>query len=116
MWNVRIKEVSIPTFYGEEISYLNTFKYGFRILKTTLISFLNKFNIFYERKFDVKDLDKSEIYREKIYFDSSHRYAIDEVKPKSKVLDIACDKGFIGIELIKKVVMLSALINLNLKM
>lgn len=33
--NARIKEISIPTFYGDEISYVNGLKYGWKILKKT---------------------------------------------------------------------------------
>jgi len=31
----RIKEISIPTFYGDEISYVNGIKYGLKILRKT---------------------------------------------------------------------------------
>jgi len=34
----RIKEISIPTFYGDEISYVNGLKYAWLILKATLVS------------------------------------------------------------------------------
>lgn len=34
----RVKEISIPTFYGDEISYVNGFKYAWLIVKATLIS------------------------------------------------------------------------------
>ncbi|MHB1091056.1 MAG: bifunctional glycosyltransferase/class I SAM-dependent methyltransferase, partial [Ilumatobacteraceae bacterium] len=32
----RITEISIPTFYGEEISRVNSVKYGFQILGHTI--------------------------------------------------------------------------------
>lgn len=34
----RVKEISIPTFYGDEISYVNGFKYAWLIVKATLVS------------------------------------------------------------------------------
>ena len=36
--NCRILEISIPTFYGDEISYVNGFKYGALIMWATLKS------------------------------------------------------------------------------
>lgn len=34
--NLRIAEVPIPTYYGKEISYLNSVKYGLRVLRSLL--------------------------------------------------------------------------------
>jgi len=34
----RIKEISIPTFYGDEISYVNGLKYAYKILKRTFVN------------------------------------------------------------------------------
>ena len=96
MMNMKIKEVPIPTFYGDEISYLNSFKYGFRILKTTLLSFCIKFNIFYERKYDLEEKKIKKNYSSKLDFDSSHTFAIAEVSNGSKVLDIACGNCYVG--------------------
>jgi glycosyltransferase involved in cell wall biosynthesis len=96
MKGLKIKEIPIPTFYGDEISYLNSIEYGFRILRTTLLSFANKFGIFYNRKYDiVKDLNKKQ-YISKVGFESSHSYAIQKVEKNSKVLDIACDECYVS--------------------
>lgn len=38
----RVKEISIPTFYGDEISYVNGIKYAWLIMKTTVKSRLVK--------------------------------------------------------------------------
>lgn len=40
--NARTKEISIPTFYGDEISYVNGLKYAWLIMKTTIKSRLVK--------------------------------------------------------------------------
>ena len=42
------------TIYGIQKSYLNVIKYGLNILKTTFTAKLQKFGIFYERKFDIE--------------------------------------------------------------
>jgi len=55
MLNRKIYEISIPTFYGKEISTLNSINYGFAILKTTLKYHFQKYSILYERKYDLKN-------------------------------------------------------------
>tara|TARA_B100001123_G_scaffold446448_1_gene600976 strand:+ start:727 stop:1593 length:867 start_codon:yes stop_codon:yes gene_type:complete len=54
MFNLKIIELPIPTFYGKEISYVNGTKYAFQILISTLKAKLQKFSIFYDLKFDIK--------------------------------------------------------------
>ena len=49
--DLKIKEVPIPTYYGEEISYVNGIKYAYQICVATLKSQLQKKGIFYDRKF-----------------------------------------------------------------
>ena len=102
MKGFKIKEIPIPTFYGDEISYLNSVKYGFRILKTTLLSSIGKYGIFYDRKYDLQENITKKIYSAKLDFDSSHSYAISEIMNGSKVLDIACDNCYVGNYLISK--------------
>jgi len=41
----KIKEVSIPTFYGDEISYVNGIKYAIKIIFFTVISQFHEFKI-----------------------------------------------------------------------
>ncbi len=96
---MKIKEIPIPTFYGDEISYLNSFKYGFRILKTTFISFLNKFGIFYDKKYDLNPNDIHKKYRTKLTFNSPHKYVVDYIESNKTVLDIGCGNCEVGIYL-----------------
>ena len=41
---MRIWEIPIPTYYGDEKSYVNSFTYGLDVLKTILRNFLGKYN------------------------------------------------------------------------
>lgn len=50
MKKFKIKEVSIPTFYGDEISYVNGVKYAIKIIYFTLISKLHQKNIIQIKK------------------------------------------------------------------
>ena len=54
--NSKIKEISIPTFYGDEICHVNGMKYAFNILKTTLIASLqNNVNFKFSKKYIKKN-------------------------------------------------------------
>ena len=50
---LRIKEVPIPTFYGDEISRVKVISYGFNILKSVVQYLLHKKKIRYYEKYDV---------------------------------------------------------------
>ena len=57
----QLAEIPIPTFYGKEISYLNCFEYGFQILKTTIVAFLNRYKIMHDYKYDFINKNSKEI-------------------------------------------------------
>jgi glycosyltransferase involved in cell wall biosynthesis len=88
----RIKEIPIPTYYGEEISYVNGIWYAILILQTTLQSKLMKLGIFYTPKFDYEY--QSEPYAAKIGYPSSHQFALDQINPGMRVLDIGSGPGY----------------------
>jgi glycosyltransferase involved in cell wall biosynthesis len=96
----RIVELPIPTHYGDEVCHVDGMKYARQILKTSLFSRVQKFNIYYHPKFDYK-ANKSP-YESKTHFSSTHTFAIDQVKPGSVVLDFGCASGYIAKELVKK--------------
>lgn len=87
----RIRELPIPTYYGSEICYVNGLKYAALILKNTLLSRLQPFNIYYDRKFDYHETGAP--YPLKIGFPSSHTFALDHVPEGAVVLDIGCGQG-----------------------
>jgi glycosyltransferase involved in cell wall biosynthesis len=96
--NMLIKEIPIPTYYGDEICYVNGTKYAFRIICTTILSRLQKYGLHYLRKFDYKPV----FYANKAGFDSSHKFVIDNVPQASKVLDIGCGEGHLAAKLKEK--------------
>ncbi len=89
----RLHEIPIPTHYGDEVCRVHNMRYGLRILKACLQARLQRFGIFYHRKFDY-DLMPS--YEDKTAFDSSHYFAIDRVRAGQTVLDIGCGPGHIA--------------------
>ena len=97
---LRIKEVPIPTYYGDEICYVNGLSYAWHVILATLGSRIQGLGILFQRKFDVTP-DKPR-YEAKLGYVSSHTMAIMAVKEKSSVLDLASGSGEVACELRKK--------------
>jgi SAM-dependent methyltransferase len=91
----RIKEISIPTFYGDEICRVNGIKYAIRIIKSCIQSRLNKLGLYYQPKFDYYQ-DSNAHYQSKLGYPSSQQFALDNIKPQSTVIDIGCGPGFMA--------------------
>jgi glycosyltransferase involved in cell wall biosynthesis len=98
--NVNIVEIPIPTYYGEEICYVNGFRYAWDVFRTMLRAKFHARNLLYDRKFDIGPVE--ETYDIKLGFVSSHTMAIDSVRPGAKVIDIGCGRGYVARELAKK--------------
>ena len=96
----RIKELSIPTYYGDEICNVDGLKYAKDVILTTLKAYMQKYGLLYDIKFDCTLHEVN--YKPKIDFAIPHRFTIDRVKPGSRVLDIGCANGYIARELKKK--------------
>ena len=87
----RILELPIPTFYGDEISHVNGFRYAWDVVRSTLGFWLHQRGIFYRYNFDIPG--QGEDYELKLGYASSHSRAIDRVPPDSKVVDLGCGTG-----------------------
>ena len=98
--NRRIKEISVPTFYGGEISRVNGIKYAFWILHSSILSRVAKLGIYYSPRFDYEK--DNNFYSAKFGFPSSHQFALDQVQQGSTVLDIGCGPGIMAYELSMK--------------
>jgi glycosyltransferase involved in cell wall biosynthesis len=94
---LRIVEIPIPTFYGDEICHVNGVKYAWDIFRTMLRAKCHEKNLLYDRKFDVGQVELT--YDLKLGFASSHTLAIAAVQPGAKVLDIGCGQGYVAREL-----------------
>ncbi|MFC1584261.1 bifunctional glycosyltransferase/class I SAM-dependent methyltransferase [Fibrobacterota bacterium] len=95
-----IKEVPIPTYYGDEICHVNGILYGMKILASTFKCRLHNMNLTYERKYDCSY--KNQYYPLKMGYDSSHTFTLSEIKKYSSVLDIGCGSGLLAKEIKKK--------------
>ena len=93
---MRIKELPIPTYYGEEICYVNGMKYAKDVLKASLQARFQSVNLFYDRRFDCAPADDGKRYPSKLEFDSSHSRVIALVPSGSRVLDLGSGMGAVG--------------------
>jgi glycosyltransferase involved in cell wall biosynthesis len=94
---MRIRELPIPTYYGNEICHVNGIKYAWDVAKTTLKSRAHGWSIFYDSKFDCEpEHDTNAHYELKIGYDSPHTAALDLVRAGTKVLDLGCAGGYMG--------------------
>jgi len=97
---LRIAELPIPTYYGDEICHVNGMKYAWDVFKAMLRAQFHLMNLFFDRKFDVNPPE--ETYDLKLGFESSHTTAINAARPGAHILDVGCGQGYVGLELIKK--------------
>jgi glycosyltransferase involved in cell wall biosynthesis len=97
---LRIVELPIPTFYGNEICYVNGLKYAANIFRTMFRARFHQVNLLFDRKFDVNAPE--ETYGLKLGYESSHTAAIAAARPGEHILDVGCGNGYIAAELIKR--------------
>jgi glycosyltransferase involved in cell wall biosynthesis len=97
---LRILELPIPTYYGDEICHVNGIAYACNVVKTMLRARLHQMNLFFDAKFDVTSPEG--IYDPKFAFTSSHTMAVGAARPGTHVLDIGCGRGDVSAELVKK--------------
>jgi glycosyltransferase involved in cell wall biosynthesis len=97
----RILELPIPTYYGDEISRVNGFKYAKDVTLATVRNVLHRAGLLYQRRFDPVSQDNRH-YDLKLGYASSHSWALDAVPPGAKVLDIGAGPGGMARELVNK--------------
>ena len=92
---LKIEEVPIPTYYGDEICYVNGFKYAFNVVTAAIKARLQSMGLFYDRKFDCAPREISP-YTPKFSYQSPHSLALKFVRPGSRVLDLGCAGGYMA--------------------
>lgn len=96
----RIKELPIPTYYGDEICYVNGMQYAWDVAVTTTKARLQEMNLCYERKYDCQSPELSnQHYKPKLGFPSTHSMVAEAIPPNTRVLELGCAGGYLGAEL-----------------
>lgn len=92
-----IKEIAIPTHYGDEVCHVNGIKYAFDILTSTLLAQIQRFGVYYDPKFDYAP--ETPLYRKKLGYPSSHTAILASAHSGQTVLDICYGEGYVTAEL-----------------
>lgn len=87
----RIKELPIPTFYGDEICHVNGLKYAWDVVKATALAQVQRFQVLYDPKYDCRPEDPDS-------GGQCEEYLIDallgqDIAPRSHVLLVGAVSG-----------------------
>lgn len=94
---LRIRELPIPTYYGDEICHVDGLKYAWDVVKAVLVSRAQELNLLYDRKFDCRSDDiENAHYEIKRGYRSPHTEALARVQAGERVLDLGCAGGYMG--------------------
>jgi glycosyltransferase involved in cell wall biosynthesis/SAM-dependent methyltransferase len=94
---MRIKELPIPTYYGDEICRVNGLKYAWDVIKAVLVARSQQLGLFYDRRFDCAPAATANAhYEPKLDGVSPHTVAIELAPQGARVLDLGCAGGYVG--------------------
>jgi 2-polyprenyl-3-methyl-5-hydroxy-6-metoxy-1,4-benzoquinol methylase len=90
---MRIKEVPIPTYYGDEICHVNGMRYARDVARSVLQYRMHQAGVVRRREYGHVP---PRPYSEKFSAFSSHQRIVDRVAPGSRVLDVGCAGGYLA--------------------
>jgi len=106
----RLKELPIPTYYGDEICHVNGMRYAWNVAATTTRASMQRLNVFYDRKFDCRPHEATNArYELKRGYESVHSVVIEIVPAGARVLDLGCAGGWVAEQLRNKGCWVSAI-------
>jgi hypothetical protein len=88
MAKLRIVELPIPTFYGDEICRVNGISYAANVVRTTLQARLQEYCLFYDRKFDCAPPSPAP---SRLGFPSPQAFAAAEIPDGARVLNLTAE-------------------------
>jgi glycosyltransferase involved in cell wall biosynthesis len=94
---LRIAELPIPTFYGDEVCHVNGMKYAWDVFKSTIKARLCGIHLFFDRKFDVNP--EAGNHSDKLGFPSSQTFAVEACAPGKSVLQLGIGHANVAAEL-----------------
>ncbi len=91
---LRIAEIDIPTYYGDEVCHVNGVAYGLNVLGQSVRALIHDKGMFYEAKYDVAATAGTvERYQTKTDFLSPTTLAVDRIGTRHRVLDLGSGAG-----------------------
>ena len=93
---LRIAELPIPTYYGDEICRVNGIKYAWDVTKAVLVARTQQLGLLYDRRFDCAPAAGNAQYEPKLDYVSPHSAALEIVPAGARVLDLGCAGGYVG--------------------
>lgn len=100
---LKIAEVPIPTYYGDEICHVNGLKYAWQCIRSSLQYRCMQFELFYQKKYDINIGGKSP-YTRKHSPHTTHGYVRSlDFGDSEKVFDIGGGDGSsVAVDLVKR--------------
>jgi glycosyltransferase involved in cell wall biosynthesis len=94
---LRIAELPIPTYYGDEICYVNGMKYAMNVIRAVVRARAQDFGLLYDARFDCTPESKGNTqYTPKFDYESTHSLTLRKVPLGARVVDLGCAGGYMG--------------------
>lgn len=94
---LRIAELPIPTFYGDEICHVNGLKYAWDVVRATVKARLCGIHLFFDRKFDIDP--EPAAHSDKLAFPSSQTFAVEACHSDKNILQLGIGHANVAAEL-----------------
>lgn len=104
---LRIAELPIPTFYGDEVCHVNGLKYAWNVFRSTIKARLCGVQLFYDRRFDVDP--RPGLHSDKLCFPSSQTFAVKSCVAGRYILQLGIGHANVAAELEKKLCHVTAI-------
>ncbi len=84
---LRIREIAIPTFYGDEISRVNGMRYAWDVVKAVTSARLFRANLLYDHRFDCQPVDRAALAaRRDRRYETMRAAAVALVQPGTRAI------------------------------
>ncbi len=98
----KIKEVPIPTHYGDEVCHVNGLKYAFNCVRSVIWYKLTRLGIFFDRRFDIRLFDSID-YSYKTAPNTPLQFIIRRNwRPSEKIIQFHAGSGRVADEIARK--------------
>lgn len=93
---LRFSEMPIPTYYGDEICYVDGLRYAWEVFKATLSAKAHRLGFSSDHRYTRSKGVTAPEYSAKFHFESSHAVVEEIIEDGATVLDIGCHEGHLA--------------------